>query len=121
MRSERARRSLSAISVAKACACALAAAWLLAACSDATNPDQAHPGKAVYERYCFACHQAGIAGAPKLGDAEAWTARIAQSRDVLYDNVKKGMTPGMPPRGGCPACTDQALEIAVDYMVQHVE
>ena len=31
------------------------------------------------------------------------------------------MMPGMPPRGACPACTDQALEAAVDYMVLHAE
>ena len=87
-----------------------------------TEPDEpAHPGKAVYERYCFACHQAGIAGAPKLGDHDAWTPRIAQGRDVLYKNVKQGMSPGMPPRGGCPACTDTALEVAVDFMVLYAE
>ena len=35
-------------------------------------------GKAVYEKVCFACHAQGLAGAPKLGDKEAWaTARQA--------------------------------------------
>lgn len=97
-----------------------AALALLAGCSGA--PDEPpHPGQAVYERYCYACHQAGIAGAPALNDAEAWTPRLAQGREVLYANVKQGMTPGMPPRGACPACTDQALEAAVDYMVLHAE
>ena len=33
----------------------------------------------------------------------------------------RAWTPGMPPRGACPACTDQALEAAVDYMVLHAE
>ena len=97
-----------------------AALALLAGCSGA--PDEPpHPGQAVYERYCYACHQAGIAGAPALNDSEAWTPRLAQGREVLYANVKQGMTPGMPPRGACPACTDQALEAAVDYMVLHAE
>ena len=76
-----------------------------------------HPGQAVYQRYCFACHQAGVAGAPALGDKDAWAPRIANGRDTLVDNVKRGMTPGMPPRGACPACTDAALEAAVDFMV----
>ena len=45
-----------------------AALALFAGCSDA--PDEPpHPGQAVYERYCYACHQAGIAGAPALNDA----------------------------------------------------
>ena len=64
---------------------------------------------------------AGIAGATPLNDAEAWGPRIAQGRETLYANVKRGMTPGMPPRGACPGCTDQALEAAVDYMVLHAE
>ena len=93
---------------------------LLAGCSD--DPEvPPHPGQAVYERYCYACHQAGIAGAPALNDAAAWAPRLAQGRETLYANVKRGMTPGMPPRGACPACTDQALEAAVDYMVLHAE
>ena len=97
-----------------------AALALFAGCSDA--PDEPpHPGQAVYERYCYACHQAGIAGAPALNDTEAWVPRLAQGREVLYSNVKQGMTPGMPPRGACPACTDQALEAAVDYMVLHAD
>ena len=99
---------------------AIAALPLFAACND--NPaEPPHPGEAVYQRYCFACHQAGVAGAPPLGDPAAWTPRIAKGREALYESVKRGMTPGMPPRGGCPACTDQALEIAVDYMVLHAE
>ena len=91
-----------------------------AGCSDAPD-EQPHPGQAVYERYCYACHQAGIAGAPALNDADAWAPRLAQGRETLYANVKRGMMPGMPPRGACPACTDQALEDAVDYMVLHAE
>lgn len=83
--------------------------------------EQEHPGKAVYERYCYACHQAGIADAPKLGDHEAWAARLAKPREELLDNIKRGMTPGMPPRGGCPSCTDQALELALDYIVSKAE
>ena len=76
-----------------------------------------HPGKAVYMRHCFACHQAGVAGAPKLGDKKAWAPRLAKGRATLVDNVKSGMTPGMPPRGACASCTDEALALAVDFMV----
>ncbi|MCY3813592.1 MAG: c-type cytochrome [Gammaproteobacteria bacterium] len=89
-------------------------------CSGARD-EPPHPGQAVYERYCYACHQAGIAGAPALNDPTAWAPRLAQGRETLYANVKRGMMPGMPPRGACPACTDEALEAAVDYMVLHAE
>ena len=92
---------------------------LLLGCSQ--SGEQEHPGKAVYERYCYACHQAGIADAPKLGDREAWTARLAKPREELLENIKRGMTPGMPPRGGCPSCTDEALETALDYIVSKAE
>lgn len=95
---------------------------LFAGSGCSADPDEPpHPGQAVYERYCYACHQAGIAGAPALNDPEAWAPRLAQGRETLYANVKRGMMPGMPPRGACPACTDQALEQAVDYMVLHAE
>ena len=76
-----------------------------------------HPGKAVYQRYCYACHQAGIADAPKLGDRDAWAPRLVRSRAELVDNVLRGMAPGMPPRAGCGTCTDEELADAVDFMV----
>ncbi|MDE0420346.1 MAG: c-type cytochrome [Gammaproteobacteria bacterium] len=82
------------------------------------EPDEAeHPGKAVYQRYCYACHQAGIADAPKLGDKEAWAGRLEKTRAELVRNVKIGMPPGMPPRAGCASCSDEELEAAVDFMV----
>ena len=76
-----------------------------------------HPGKAVYQRYCYACHQAGIADAPKFGDKDAWAPRLAKSRTELVDNVLRGMAPGMPPRAGCGTCSDEELAAAVDFMV----
>lgn len=92
-----------------------ALALAVAACGNEEAAE--HPGKAVYMRHCFACHQGGVAGAPKLGDREAWAPRLAKGRTTLVDNVKIGMTPGMPPRGACASCTDEALTLAVDFMV----
>ena len=89
---------------------------LIAGCG--SEPDEAeHPGKAVYQRYCYACHQAGIADAPKLGDTDAWAPRLQKSRAELVENVMIGMPPGMPPRAGCASCSDEELEAAVDFMV----
>ena len=89
---------------------------LLASCAERSS-EPPHPGKAVYDRYCFACHQAGIAGAPALSDKDAWAPRLAKGQDALLASVVDGIAPGMPPRGACPACTDEALAVAVDYMV----
>ena len=86
------------------------------ACGQETEVAE-HPGKAVYQRYCYACHQAGIADAPRFGDKDAWAPRLAKSRAELVDNVLRGMTPGMPPRAGCGTCTDEELAAAVDFMV----
>ena len=80
-----------------------------------------HPGKAVYQRYCYACHQAGIADAPIFGDKEAWAARLTKTRAELVTSVIEGMAPGMPPRAGCGTCTDDELAAAVDFMVLRVE
>lgn len=75
----------------------------------------------MYLRYCFSCHQAGIAGAPKLGAREEWAARVAKGTDAMLANVKQGMPPGMPPRGACGACDDETLAVAVDYMVVELQ
>jgi len=91
-------------------------ALLSVACGPKSG-DSEHPGKGVYQRYCYPCHQAGIADAPRLGDRDAWAPRLDKPRDELVGNVTRGMPPGMPPRGGCPSCTDEALAAAVEYMV----
>lgn len=47
-------------------------------------------GKKTYDMACFACHATGAAGAPKVADKAAWTARIAQGDKVLNDHAIKG-------------------------------
>lgn len=74
-------------------------------------------GKAVYGKACIACHLAGVANAPKLGDTAAWAPRIAKGMDSLMASAINGI-PGtaMPARGTCAACTDEELKAAVLYM-----
>jgi cytochrome c5 len=77
-------------------------------------------GKATYESTCVACHGAGIAGAPKFGDAAAWKDRIAQGKPKLYEHALKGFQGKagvMPPKGGNTALPDADVKAAVDYMV----
>ena len=77
-------------------------------------------GQDTYGKTCVACHGAGVAGAPKLGDKGDWGPRIAQGNDTLYKHAiegytgKKGM---MPPKGGNTALADADVKAAVDYMV----
>ncbi len=77
-------------------------------------------GEALYASAgCVACHAAGVAGAPKLGDAEAWGPRIEQGTDALYQSVFNGKGV-MPPRGGSSA-SDEEIMAVVDYMVSQAQ
>jgi cytochrome c5 len=75
-------------------------------------------GEEVYNTACMACHSTGAAGAPKVGDAAAWAARIAKGTDALYASGVNGVAgTGMIAKGGCVACSDEEIHAAVDYMV----
>jgi cytochrome c5 len=82
----------------------------------------ADKGETTYKTTCFACHGAGIAGAPKFGDKAAWAPRIKQGNDTLYTHALKGFSskPGstMLPKGGNPSLADADVKAAVDYMVK---
>lgn len=73
-------------------------------------------GQKVCQTYCQACHAAGVAGAPKLGDKEAWAPRIAKGEDALLVSLNKGLN-AMPPKGACMSCSEDELRAALDYMV----
>ena len=77
-------------------------------------------GPQVYNAACLACHGAGVAGAPILGDAGAWASRIAQGNDVLNDHAVNGYSGSagyMPAKGGRADLSDQEVIDAVAYMV----
>ena len=79
----------------------------------ATGP---RSGDQVYQSSCAACHGAGIMGAPKMGDAGAWSPRVAQGMDVLANHAINGFN-AMPAKGGCVACSDDEIKAAIVYMV----
>jgi cytochrome c oxidase subunit 2 len=72
--------------------------------------------KATYDTTCAVCHNAGVAGAPKLGDKAAWGPRLKQGKDTLYASALKGKG-AMPPKGGNMALGDDAVKAAVDHMI----
>ena len=76
-------------------------------------------GPQVYNSACLACHGSGIGGAPILGDAAAWSVRIAQGIELLNSHAIDGFTNigYMPPKGGRVDLSDQEIYDAVDYMV----
>jgi len=77
-------------------------------------------GEQVYNQYCVACHAAGVAGAPKLGDADAWAPRIAKGMDALYESTFNGLNV-MPARGTCGTCSDDDLVATVDWIVEQAQ
>lgn len=72
-------------------------------------------GEKIYKSSCFACHDLGVAGAPKFGDKAAWEPRIATGMDAMIKVALEGKG-GMPPRGGSTASDEQIIS-AVHYMV----
>ncbi|MBU3637863.1 cytochrome c5 family protein [Polynucleobacter sp. es-MAR-4] len=84
---------------------------------DASAPRELQTGEQVYKTVCAACHASGAAGAPKFGDAAAWSARLGKGYDGLLTSVIKGKG-AMPARGGAnPAdISDYELGRAVVYL-----
>jgi len=72
--------------------------------------------ESTYQMSCFACHGTGAAGAPLLGDADAWTERMAKGMDAVMVNVVNGVN-AMPPKGLCMTCSDANLQTLVNYMI----
>jgi len=71
-------------------------------------------GEQIVQAACNACHMAGVAGAPKIGDKAAWGPRIAAGLNGLLKSAIAGKN-AMPPRGGSDA-TDTELARAIVYM-----
>lgn len=72
-------------------------------------------GEKVYKTSCFACHAAGVAGSPKLGDVAAWAPRLATGNEAMYTAAINGKGV-MPPKGGNLGLSDEDVKAAVDYM-----
>ena len=77
-------------------------------------------GEEVFNMACMACHGAGVAGAPKMGDKAAWAPRIAKGDETLHKHALEGFQGNsgfMPPKGGRADLADKSIMNAVDYMV----
>ena len=71
-------------------------------------------GEEVFKAQCTACHTSGAAGAPKVGDAAAWSARIKTGFETLVQSALKGKG-AMAPQGGGDF-NDTEIARAVAYM-----
>lgn len=86
----------------------------------ASASSEPRSGNEVYDAACVACHGTGAAGAPKLGDSGAWDGRIDKGLETLVDHAINGFN-AMPAKGGCSSCSDEEIEVAVEYMVEQSE
>jgi len=80
-------------------------------------------GAATYGKICFACHDAGIGGAPKIGDKAAWADRLQKGPEMLVSNAINGFQGDagiMPPKGGMASLTDDEVRAAVMHMLAAV-
>jgi cytochrome c5 len=77
----------------------------------------AEPNMEKYNKSCAICHAAGVANAPKTGDAAGWEPRLAKGMDVLVKSVETGMN-AMPPKGMCFDCTADEVTALIEYMAQ---
>lgn len=82
---------------------------------DVNAPKVLQSGEAIYTSTCAACHGAGVAGAPKVGDASSWSARIAQGYDTIVKHAIEGIR-AMPAKGGNPDLDDVEVARAVVFM-----
>jgi cytochrome c5 len=75
----------------------------------------ARSGEEIVKSVCSACHVAGVAGAPKIGDKAAWGPRIKEGLKGLLANATKGKG-AMPPKGGAGDLTETELARAIVFM-----
>ena len=68
----------------------------------------------LFAQVCQACHAAGVAGAPKIGDKAPGAPLLAQGIDGMTATVIKGKG-AMPPKGGSTA-SEGEIKAVVTYM-----
>ncbi|QZA78752.1 c-type cytochrome [Deefgea tanakiae] len=77
--------------------------------------DPAVKGKEIYASVCMACHDSGVAGAPKFGDKAAWAPRLKDGVDSAIAIAVKGIG-AMPAKGGYSG-SDEEFKAAALYLI----
>jgi cytochrome c5 len=73
-------------------------------------------GKEVVDTTCAKCHGTGLNGAPRIGNAAAWSKRASQGLESLTQHALLGIRK-MPPHGANFALSDIEIQRAITYMV----
>lgn len=72
----------------------------------------------IVQSQCASCHQAGLDGAPRIGDRAAWIPRLKKGLDNLVASAIHGHG-AMPARGGLPDLSAQQIRGAIVYMFNY--
>ncbi len=72
-------------------------------------------GEVTYKQVCMACHGAGVAGAPKIGDKAKWAPLIKEGQVHITSDGYSGVR-AMPAKGGKPDLSVEQFASAVVYM-----
>ena len=75
----------------------------------------ARSGEAIVQATCGACHQTGVAKAPKIGNKQDWAEHIKHGMTAMVQTVVKGKG-AMPPKGGDASLTEDEIRRAVAHM-----
>ncbi|CAB1367714.1 c(7)-type cytochrome triheme domain-containing protein [Denitratisoma oestradiolicum] len=94
---------------------------LLAGLVGVSSAWAAQSGKEVFGKVCGVCHNTGVAGAPRYGNAGDWSPRVAKGTAALYKSALAGTPKGMPPKGGNMTLTDGEVKATVDYMLASIK
>jgi cytochrome c len=81
-----------------------------------TDAGSVSKGEKLYDASCKLCHGNDTMGAPKVGDASAWSAVMKKGMDKVLVNAIKG-TGAMPPKGGNMDLSDADIKEIVEYMI----
>ena len=79
------------------------------------TPALVRTSEQLVQTQCAKCHQAGLNGAPKIGDRAAWIPRLKKGLDALVTSAVHGHGP-MPARGGLADVSDLEIRGAITYM-----
>jgi cytochrome c5 len=75
---------------------------------------------AKWGRSCALCHVDGNGGAPRVGNADEWSPRLAQGPDALLQHTIEGLN-NMPPLGYCMACEEDDFRAMIEFMTAGVD
>lgn len=86
-----------------------------AAHAESVPADTLKSGKQVYNEVCFACHDTGVAHAPKFRNKTDWAPLIEEGQGILTAHAWVGVR-AMPAKGGKPELKLSEFARAVAYM-----